>query len=59
MSKKDYSAIAETIRQQIDNHPDSHRIPLEVLAKNLCRIFLADNPRFDSRRFLSACGIQS
>jgi len=47
LSKKYYEMIALAIRTAKDK---------KGVAYNLCECFAEDNPRFDARRFLQACG---
>lgn len=65
-SRKDYIAIARAIeaernriRQSMD--PSQHSVGMligtQAIAEELCRVFAQDNPRFDRRKFLDACGI--
>jgi hypothetical protein len=66
MSKKDYIAIAKTIKAQaegINARTDlsqeqtvAKMDTLEATARNLAQIFGEGNPRFDTARFLTACG---
>ena len=52
MTKKDYIKIASVLNQGVDQAND--REPLELLGLltgAFCRIFTADNPRFDEDRF--------
>ena len=61
MTKKDYIKIAAVLNQgayQIDpprNAQDREQLELiRQLTGEFCRIFAADNPRFDADRFKSA-----
>jgi hypothetical protein len=56
ITRKTYRTIAQEIVKL--NHPDfPHKNDkLRWLAKSLCIEFRRDNPRFDRRRFLTACG---
>lgn len=58
MSKKHYNAIAAAIREEIDSSlPRGARdMAAKRIAVRLCETFMADNPRFDRDRFLTACG---
>ena len=66
LSKKHYIAIAKIVNDWITfyEHPDriqNYRDALtsaRILAKDLSDYFEKDNPNFDSKRFLNACGIQ-
>lgn len=59
MTKKDYIAIARAISVSERPNTSETRDSIDELAKRLCSIFAADNPRFDRARFLKACGVQS
>lgn len=66
MTKKDYEAIARTVRGSLEAisatelpHTASVREAIKHTAVDLSRIFAADNPRFDRARFLKACGVES
>lgn len=48
MTKKDFIAVAEIVRE----HGNAQ------IARELAKIFLQQNPRFDSQRFLDACGVK-
>lgn len=50
-TKKDFIAAAKTIAAITDTNEK------KVVANNFCDIFRAQNPRFDSVKFLSACGL--
>lgn len=52
MSRKDYRAFAEAIRESSDDPQFRKRI-----ADILIPIFRADNSRFDASRFYRACGV--
>lgn len=45
LSRKYYIAIAAALRESAD---------MEDITQALCRLFRADNPRFDSGRFMDA-----
>ena len=53
MTRKDYQLIANVITN-LDEVIDP--IAFEVLVENMAEALQADNPRFDSKRFASACG---
>jgi len=65
MTRKDYIAIAEVIRQAgpASGMPTDWKTGCnsarEYIARNLAYSLAADNPRFDRARFLKACGVQS
>ena len=64
MSKKHYVAIAEIIRQERETVESDDKIlcgmenTSRALAWNLANYFASENPRFDTVRFLKACGIE-
>lgn len=51
MSRKDYVKLAETIRTAPIAMADRHH-----MATSWADVFERDNPRFDRKRFLTACG---
>jgi|TARA_R100000458_G_scaffold50244_1_gene50311 TorA maturation chaperone TorD len=53
MSRKDYIAIAGIIRKCKHGISTASQ---EKLAQEFCELFLFDNERFDSEKFLEACG---
>lgn len=61
MTRKDYEMVAKAIKRQVDRgilDPNECDI-LEDLALELAGEFAADNPRFDTKRFLAACGVEA
>ena len=50
-TKKDFIAATKTIAAITDTNEK------KVVANNFCDIFRTQNPRFDSEKFLNACGI--
>lgn len=52
MTRKDYELIASAIQFGIANEGD-----MRIVAYYLAGALLANNPRFDRKRFLAACGI--
>ena len=48
MTKKDFIAVAEIIRE----HGNAQ------IARELAKVFKQQNPRFDTVRFLEACGVE-
>ncbi len=55
MTKKDYIKIAAVLNQGVDQAQDREQLELVgLLTGAFCRIFLADNPRFDEDKFKSA-----
>lgn len=60
MSRKHYEAIAEIIHTQIKKATTTDAYSTaEAIARNYARIAALDNPRFNTVRFLAACGIAS
>lgn len=60
MSKKHFIAITEVIRKQIEAAvTNTAYSAAEAIARDFARIVASDNPRFDTQRFLRACGINS
>lgn len=56
MSKKHFNKIAAVFADLAKN-PALDKDTLATVAANLAIICKADNPRFDSERFLAACAI--
>ena len=55
MTKKDYIKIAAVLNQGVDMTNDPEQLELiALLTGAFCRIFAADNPRFDEDKFKSA-----
>lgn len=58
MSRKHFEAIAAAIaNNRGTDDPPMVRKALDDVAQDLAAVFAADNPRFDSARFLAACGV--
>jgi hypothetical protein len=55
MHRKDYVAIANTIRPYYEACDNDQRDILDGLIRQLCNTFALDNPRFDAHRFNDAC----
>jgi len=53
MTRKDFQLIADVIKLHVDSHTG------QALALDFAQALLKANPRFDRRRFLSACGLPS
>ena len=54
MTKKDYIAIANAIKNTIQNNWDEGSLPFErKLIIQLCILFKKDNPSFDEDKFIS------
>ncbi len=59
MTKKDYELIAAAIKIESDNFKDDIK-SFEVVyftARGIASALRVDNPRFDSARFMKACGV--
>ena len=54
MSRKDYIAIAQILKKCKHGISTASQ---EKLADEFCELFLFDNERFDSEKFLEACGL--
>lgn len=64
MSRKDYVAIAKAFDYQRQAaeclDPDTRKVAYQTVADcavAISHVLMADNPRFDKHRFLTACGI--
>ena len=55
MTRKDYNLIADAIRTQVAPHNDSDTV--WQVANAISDSLAMDNPRFDSFRFMQACGV--
>ena len=64
MTRKDYIEAAKRIAEFEKTNAKGnvhHWKVLEqrkIMAKFMCEFFTADNPRFDEKRFLKACGLE-
>jgi hypothetical protein len=60
MTRKDYVMIAEVIADLMAdfNNGRSDEFSLSLVAQELANALEADNDRFDSARFLTACGVK-
>lgn len=64
MTKKDFIAVAEIIREHgnIFSHncsfDDGAKFAANRIARELAKVFKQQNPRFDTVRFLEACGAE-
>jgi len=58
LSKKYYQLIADELRaaRELESLPSS-QCAVERVSEGLATLFKRDNPRFDTHRFLNACGI--
>lgn len=71
MTKKHFIAVAAAFKSQLDNvvapgHPNhdferaaGQRLGIIQCASAFAAVAAYDNPNFNTRRFLSACGINS
>jgi hypothetical protein len=57
MTKKNYEMIAKILKENIDNN-STCATTLAVMAYELAIYFKMDNPKFDSMKFATACGIK-
>ena len=53
MTRKDYQLIASVLRRYIGTDYVTESI-IEEQAEDFANVLLAENPRFDSKRFISA-----
>lgn len=60
MTRKDYIAIAKVLLQaQLCASEDKYNSAEQAIggvAREIASVFQQDNPRFDRRRFMAACG---
>lgn len=57
MTRKDYELIARSIYVDRGVVEPEQRKVVDYVAKGLAEQFSKMNPRFDSQRFLDACGL--
>ena len=65
MTRKNFEAIAAIVKDEVEatlplSDPATivgAAYGIEELAKSLADYFASDNPNFDRRRFLTACGL--
>jgi len=55
-TRKDYEAVAASIRSQRDREISEVDNALDALAEDIAAYFEEDSPRFDRPRFLKAAG---
>jgi uncharacterized protein (DUF4415 family) len=57
MSRKDYKAFAEIIRNHVDAAmwTEARAATLRSVAQDMADVFKADNAAFDRARFINAC----
>jgi hypothetical protein len=53
MTRKHFKAVAEILKT-VEDAQERDR-----LAQEFCKLFACVNPRFDSTRFLGACGLNT
>ena len=63
MTKKDFIAVAEIIHEysntQVNQDFDNGaKFAANRIARELAKVFKQQNPRFDTARFLAACGAE-
>jgi hypothetical protein len=60
MTAKDFNLIAEILKDLLEDYADDGRAVevIEDTAQEFAVRLLDSNPRFDSARFLTACGIK-
>lgn len=61
-SRKDYKVVAEAILKNYnlrhrDVEPCQTELTLAGVALTLATVFSKDNPRFDAKKFIAACGL--
>lgn len=56
MTRKDFEAIAKSIRYHLIQSPTDGKIAIRYLADDLCTHFKQANSSFDKEKFLRACG---
>ena len=59
MTRKDYVAIAAALNAVNDPADGNWAAAVSAVAEAIADTMAADNPRFDRKRFLDACGVQS
>lgn len=58
MTRKDYILIADALRTVIGSLDNPERRGAVLAAGELAHVLKADNPRFETIRFLKACGLE-
>ena len=58
MTRRDYVAIAAELAdaRRYSDHPEQ-RLGIDAAAERIADTLARDNPRFDRKRFLAACGV--
>lgn len=60
MSRKHFELIAQTFADELASATDYiERLTVRRMATRMARELKATNPRFDTDRFLTACGLES
>jgi hypothetical protein len=60
MTKKDYELIAAVLRESVETAHNAGELNMARRTARNFAIRLADtNPRFDGKRFLKACGVET
>jgi hypothetical protein len=64
MTRKDYCLIASAFKDEVceaqDHRTHADRLAaLQCVASDLASVLLRDNPRFDCKRFMTACGFRT
>lgn len=57
MTRRDYELIARSILVDRETLTEEQKKGADIIASGLASQLAAMNPRFDSRRFLDACGV--
>lgn len=58
MTKKDYVLLARVFKTNYDAlQRPGNKMTLRLIVKDICRELQQDNPRFDSDKFIKACGM--
>ena len=63
LTRKDFEAVAAVLRRQMAPTEGTfavrtkRRETITAVAHGLADVFAADNPRFERRKFLTACGV--
>ena len=59
LTKKNYVAIAKIIKERKEDIIDQAIVyGIEFITQDLADYFATDNPLFDKKRFLIACGVE-
>lgn len=55
-TKQHYVTIAQALKEMRDERNTKHDAIVNSVCYKIAAVFKQDNPRFDSARFLRACG---